>query len=600
MSERTESGGSIVRLSVDDANRICSGQVLTSLATAVKELLENALDAGATVVDIRLREWGAEAIEVSDNGSGITTADFEALTRKSATNKIQAFDDIYSASSYGFRGEALASLCEMSGGVAIVTRTANDAVATRLEFDRAGRIVSRTTVARPIGTTVLVTDLFKPLPVRHREFLSGLRRHAARLHVVLQAYGLIANSVRLLVTNVVTGSSGSVGGSATGSQRGRGYDKTSASSANKSKTAWGAAAASTPATSQADEAGESGALFAGSSVGARQTVLSTAGRGSLRDAIAEVLTAKFLEGLDPFRCELSSALDEMETRPDDGMLKAIDDSIGTADGVEAHLGHDDSRRSSKRSAPATADGNRTQGAKKARHDDRDENVGNDDESLLGGVEVDVEDEGIAVAAATDVADADVSSSGTGVSTMWSVARGVTAAVAVPSVRSAVTAKRRPRGAATAMRAAQADQRTAAASATTSRTATAIENSQSVVSNVAKSETSTFTNRGAIVGFISKAGAGIGRSNNEKQFLFINGRPVDVPKVRFMARCAAKCIATSTFLRLYHDNAAHRSTVDIDCRSQRRLTRSGARMKWDTNRPLCLIYRCVAHNNLNRL
>jgi DNA mismatch repair protein PMS2 len=87
----------------EDVNRICSGQSVVDLATCVKELVENALDAGATQIDVKLREYGRDAIEVSDNGAGVAPANYASLALKHYTSKISAFEDIASVASFGFR-----------------------------------------------------------------------------------------------------------------------------------------------------------------------------------------------------------------------------------------------------------------------------------------------------------------------------------------------------------------------------------------------------------------------------------------------------------------------------------------------------------------
>lgn len=116
--------------------KICSGQVVVDLPTAVKELVENALDAGATHIEIKLKEWGVESIEVSDNGSGVAPKDYQGLTLKYHTSKISGFGDIWSVQSFGFRGEALSSLCEISGKFEVTTRTQDQSTGTRLTYDR--------------------------------------------------------------------------------------------------------------------------------------------------------------------------------------------------------------------------------------------------------------------------------------------------------------------------------------------------------------------------------------------------------------------------------------------------------------------------------
>lgn len=86
-----------------DIQRICSGQSVVDLATAVKELVENALDAGATQLEVKLKEFGRDGLEVSDNGSGIAPSNYDTLARKHYTSKIARFEDIECLTSFGFR-----------------------------------------------------------------------------------------------------------------------------------------------------------------------------------------------------------------------------------------------------------------------------------------------------------------------------------------------------------------------------------------------------------------------------------------------------------------------------------------------------------------
>lgn len=94
-------------------HQICSGQVILSIATAMKELVENSLDAGATNIDIKLKNHGADILEVNDNGAGVEPHNFEALTLKHHTSKLKDFSDLASVETFGFRGEALSSLCAL-------------------------------------------------------------------------------------------------------------------------------------------------------------------------------------------------------------------------------------------------------------------------------------------------------------------------------------------------------------------------------------------------------------------------------------------------------------------------------------------------------
>lgn len=118
---------------------ICSGQVVVDLATAVKELVENAIDAGAAVVDVKLKDMGLESIEVCDNGAGIDPCNYENIALKHFTSKLQQFEDLEQLHSFGFRGEALNALCELSGQFSVTTRQANQELGYQLTFDTLGR-----------------------------------------------------------------------------------------------------------------------------------------------------------------------------------------------------------------------------------------------------------------------------------------------------------------------------------------------------------------------------------------------------------------------------------------------------------------------------
>ncbi|KFV61600.1 Mismatch repair endonuclease PMS2, partial [Dryobates pubescens] len=183
-------------------HRICSGQVVLNLGTAVKELVENSLDAGATNIDVKLKDYGAEVIEVSDNGIGVEEENFEGLTLKHYTSKIQDFSDLIHVETFGFRGEALSSLCALSD-VTISTCHKSAKVGTRLVFDHNGKITQQTPVPRPQGTTVNIQQLFYTLPVRHKEFQRNIKKEYAKMVQVLQAYCIVSKGVRINCTNQV-------------------------------------------------------------------------------------------------------------------------------------------------------------------------------------------------------------------------------------------------------------------------------------------------------------------------------------------------------------------------------------------------------------
>ncbi|XP_049547569.1 mismatch repair endonuclease PMS2 [Anopheles darlingi] len=202
----------------ETVHKICSGQVVLNLAIAVKELVENSLDAGATLVEVKLREHGSELVEVADNGSGVEEKNFEGLTAKYHTSKLKEFTDLESIETFGFRGEALSSLCALSDMV-IVTRHSTANHATKLTLNHEGRIQRKEPCARPLGTTVTLTNLFSTLPVRKKEFQRNIKREFLRMCQILQAYCLVSVGVRIICTNQSAKGAKSVIMSTPGSQR---------------------------------------------------------------------------------------------------------------------------------------------------------------------------------------------------------------------------------------------------------------------------------------------------------------------------------------------------------------------------------------------
>ncbi|KAI9217880.1 hypothetical protein BC828DRAFT_390089 [Blastocladiella britannica] len=192
----------------ESAHRISAHQAVADLATAVKELIENALDAGASTVDIRLTNHGLDEICVADDGAGIAPSDHARVATKSATSKLTDFDDLDAAMagrSLGFRGEALAALCALSSSLTVTTRARGGAmpVAMKLEFDAMGKLTRSqpAPMAGGSGTLVAVTGLFSALPVRAAEFKAHARREYARAVTVVQQYAVYARSARVSLTH---------------------------------------------------------------------------------------------------------------------------------------------------------------------------------------------------------------------------------------------------------------------------------------------------------------------------------------------------------------------------------------------------------------
>ncbi|KAK5086451.1 ATP-binding mismatch repair protein [Lithohypha guttulata] len=176
-------------------HQIQSGQVIVDLCSVVKELVENALDAEASSIEVRLKNYGLDAIEVQDNGIGIAEANYEGLALKHYTSKLSTFDDLSQLNTFGFRGEALSSLSALST-LTVVTAEAHEVPkGNRLEFE-----VS----AAQKGTTVSVENLFSRLPVRQKELSKNIKREYGKVVGLLQAYACISTKVKFTIKNAMS------------------------------------------------------------------------------------------------------------------------------------------------------------------------------------------------------------------------------------------------------------------------------------------------------------------------------------------------------------------------------------------------------------
>ncbi len=156
--------GKIQLLTDEVIGKIAAGEVVERPAAAIKELVENSLDAGATAVTVEIRDGGVSYFRVTDNGSGIRASDIRMAFERHATNKIRQAQDLYSISTLGFRGEALASIAAVAH-VTCTTRTKDYENGLKVQ-NNGGVIVSMDTAACPEGTTFVVRDLFFNTPVR--------------------------------------------------------------------------------------------------------------------------------------------------------------------------------------------------------------------------------------------------------------------------------------------------------------------------------------------------------------------------------------------------------------------------------------------------
>jgi len=184
----------IIVLADDVAAKIAAGEVIERPVSVVKELVENALDAGATDIRVEIREGGQRLIRVADDGSGIVSAEAERAFQRHATSKVQSAEDLFHVRTLGFRGEALPSIAAVSR-VTLVTRARPEAVGTRLRLE-AGRMVERAGVGAPAGTVMTVENLFYNTPARLK-FLKSATAEAGQVHALLQRLALAFPERRL-------------------------------------------------------------------------------------------------------------------------------------------------------------------------------------------------------------------------------------------------------------------------------------------------------------------------------------------------------------------------------------------------------------------
>ena len=186
--EWAEYGGRVRVLAPEVAHRIAAGEVIERPASAVKELVENSLDAGATRVEVDIESGGISLIRVGDDGDGMSSGDAERAVAEHATSKIRTADDLARVESLGFRGEALHAI----GSVSHLTLTTNARGGEGPGFRvgvRAGETVESGPASHPPGTTVEARELFLNLPVR-RGFLGTVRAEANAVATVVQALAL--------------------------------------------------------------------------------------------------------------------------------------------------------------------------------------------------------------------------------------------------------------------------------------------------------------------------------------------------------------------------------------------------------------------------
>ena len=168
----------------DVVNKIAAGEIIVAPVHALKELIENAVDAGSTGLEILVKDGGLKLLQITDNGSGINKDDLAILCERFTTSKLKAFEDLTSIGTYGFRGEALASISHIAH-LAVTTKTQDSSCAWKAHYaggklapPKAGQSAEPKACAGRQGTQITVEDLFYNVPTRRRAFRSASEEYA--------------------------------------------------------------------------------------------------------------------------------------------------------------------------------------------------------------------------------------------------------------------------------------------------------------------------------------------------------------------------------------------------------------------------------------
>ncbi len=179
-------------------SKIAAGEVIERPASAVKELLDNSIDAGATEIKVEIEGSGVKRISVRDNGYGMSHVDASMAFKKHATSKLTSIDDLETVRTLGFRGEALSSMAAVAK-VTLITRRSRDVAGTKVLAGSDG-LESISEVGAPVGTTVDVADLFHSTPAR-RKYLKSSRTELAHITDVLTSYAIAHPDISFTLLN---------------------------------------------------------------------------------------------------------------------------------------------------------------------------------------------------------------------------------------------------------------------------------------------------------------------------------------------------------------------------------------------------------------
>lgn len=178
---------SIKVLSDETIDRIAAGEVVERPLNVVKELVENSIDAGSTIIHVEIKNGGTELIRVTDNGAGIPSSEVKTAFLRHATSKLRTIDDFDSLLTMGFRGEALSSICSVSK-TEMITKTREDLLGTKINID-GGKLSDFCQVGAPDGTTIIVRSLFYNTPAR-KKFLKSATTEAAMVEDMVEKMAL--------------------------------------------------------------------------------------------------------------------------------------------------------------------------------------------------------------------------------------------------------------------------------------------------------------------------------------------------------------------------------------------------------------------------
>jgi len=149
---------------------------------------------------VRFKNQGLDSIEVQDNGSGISPQNYEGVALKHYTSKLSNYADLATLQTFGFRGEALSSLCALSHFTVVTCMPCDVPKGAKLEFETSGQLKGTSVVASQKGTTVLVENIFRNLPVRRRELERNIKREWGKVISLLNQYACVQTGVKFTVS----------------------------------------------------------------------------------------------------------------------------------------------------------------------------------------------------------------------------------------------------------------------------------------------------------------------------------------------------------------------------------------------------------------